>query len=305
MIDLSGLTSGGYGDDRPIPRILHTRCQLNYYRCEFENGAQCIFLSSHTYPELFNLRFPLIFNLNPKGWLQKPDRTYQKYLYIPPGKLDNSSAKQIDSWGDRFRTYVLLGFNSNIEKFFRDKLDFCLAISFNKPEPGAKRTDIGEAVYQLKYQSHLLSSDNRRMYARILLNGILQGFDDLPLPTYDVLVSGIPSSYDGKNKIAWKIAEATARDRDCEFLSATLKCSKRSLKGLLIGEKAAEWKKLFGTDGCIELSQDPSGRTIVVVDDLYQSGITMWHYANYLKLKGARHVIGISCVKSLKDTDNL
>lgn len=41
-----------------------------------------------------------------------------------------------------------------------------------------------------------------------------------------------------------------------------------------------------------------------MVDDLYQSGTTMWEYAKFLKTLGARFVFGIVCVKSLRDSDN-
>lgn len=41
-----------------------------------------------------------------------------------------------------------------------------------------------------------------------------------------------------------------------------------------------------------------------MVDDLYQSGATMWEYAKFLKSLGAICVFGIVCVKSLRDSDN-
>lgn len=46
-------------------------------------------------------------------------------------------------------------------------------------------------------------------------------------------------------------------------------------------------------------------KDIIIVDDLYQSGFTMWTVAQLLKKKGARKVLGLACVKSLRDTDNI
>ena len=44
---------------------------------------------------------------------------------------------------------------------------------------------------------------------------------------------------------------------------------------------------------------------VFIVDDLYQSGTTMWAFARYLKNLGARQVFGLACVKSLRDSDNV
>lgn len=40
------------------------------------------------------------------------------------------------------------------------------------------------------------------------------------------------------------------------------------------------------------------------IDDLYQSGATIWNYAKYLKGLGAKKVMGVVGVKSLRDSDN-
>ncbi|MDR1492454.1 MAG: hypothetical protein LBT05_07020 [Planctomycetaceae bacterium] len=51
--------------------------------------------------------------------------------------------------------------------------------------------------------------------------------------------------------------------------------------------------------------EDITGKTVCIIDDLYQSGVSMWSYAKFLKERGAKYVFGISCVKTLKDTDNI
>lgn len=54
----------------------------------------------------------------------------------------------------------------------------------------------------------------------------------------------------------------------------------------------------------IEISRNVNDTTVFVVDDLYQSGVTLWSYARFLKMVGAAKVIGVVCVKAGKDTDN-
>ena len=45
-------------------------------------------------------------------------------------------------------------------------------------------------------------------------------------------------------------------------------------------------------------------KDVIIIDDLYQSGVSMWSYAKFLKSLGAKRVMGISAVKSLRDSDN-
>ncbi len=47
------------------------------------------------------------------------------------------------------------------------------------------------------------------------------------------------------------------------------------------------------------------GKSIVVVDDLYQSGLTINYVAEELRLAGARKVFGLAAVKTLSNDDNL
>ena len=44
---------------------------------------------------------------------------------------------------------------------------------------------------------------------------------------------------------------------------------------------------------------------MLLVDDLYQSGTTMWTLARFLKDNGAKSVYGLACVKSWRDSNNI
>jgi hypoxanthine phosphoribosyltransferase len=46
-------------------------------------------------------------------------------------------------------------------------------------------------------------------------------------------------------------------------------------------------------------------KTIVVVDDLYQSGLTISYIAEELRQAGAKEVFGLAAVKTLRNDDNL
>ena len=63
-------------------------------------------------------------------------------------------------------------------------------------------------------------------------------------------------------------------------------------------------QKISTLAGAFTLGESVQGKTILLVDDLYQSGTTLWSLARFLKQQGARAVYGLACVKSWRDTDN-
>lgn len=281
-----------------IPTAVHSRSQLSYFRKPFENGSHCIYVSSHTYPELLKFLEPFICAESPSGWRQKDGQENIKYLWFPPNALTEAEVEKLDSWGAHYERCVFLGLSEHINEHFSDELNFCVALDYNfVPDEG--RTDYGEAEYQLKYGA---GGDKE---FDLLVSGLTTAYGYLPLPGSDddLLLTSIPVKPEG-NQLATQLAQAVAVQTGRTYLSATLHCPKNQMKNLAVAGKIAEWERLFNTEGCVDLSSSVEGKTIVVVDDLYQSGATMWCYAKYLKVQGARAVIGLSCVKALRDSDN-
>jgi predicted amidophosphoribosyltransferase len=71
------------------------------------------------------------------------------------------------------------------------------------------------------------------------------------------------------------------------------------LRTLSIDQKLATLASVFA------LGESVRGKTVLVIDDLYQSGVTTWSLAKFLKSQGAREVYALACVKSWSDTDNV
>lgn len=103
--------------------------------------------------------------------------------------------------------------------------------------------------------------------------------------------------------MAWQMAEAMSRQLNFSFIAPTLNCDKPQMKQLTVEDKIAIWKEIYDNNNVV-LNSHVRGKNIIVVDDLYQSGATIWEYAKYLKKMGAKQVCGIVCVKSLRDSDN-
>jgi hypothetical protein len=74
-----------------IPRIKHSRSQLQFHLNEYEDGAATLFVSSDTYPDLFSFQFPAIAAKAPKGWSQKK----MAYLWFPAGALSEEDTESI------------------------------------------------------------------------------------------------------------------------------------------------------------------------------------------------------------------
>lgn len=282
-----------------IPKITHSRSKLFSYLNDFEDGASVFGISSDTYPDLFEIAHPDIVAKAPKGW--KPNKTGSyRYLWFPPDSMNDEDLEAIADWRDRFEHYVLIGLNKYIATHFSNELDFCLALDFNYDAKAEKRTLYGEAEYQLKYQ-------HSRPHLNVLRAALKEAFSDLPIPAEEednnIVVSCVPSNPEMKS-VAKSLAAGVASALDMDFLQSDLLCEKREMKGLSVEEKIPEWQDLFADEDCIELHGDVEERTVVIIDDLYQSGATMWCYAEYLKSQGAKYVLGLPCVKSLRDSDN-
>ncbi|MFO0969136.1 MAG: hypothetical protein U0793_26575 [Gemmataceae bacterium] len=191
-------------------------------------------------------------------------------------------------------------------KAFSDELDFCLALDFTKPTPTTEdRTEIGELEYHAKYHqsSEAIGELQKELTfavrslppdaisrPRLLTYVPSNAVQDFCLPA--LLSRGI---VDMLPRTFWSDAEPLVTPR--------LVVAKTSAKNLAVDKKIAIWTRIVRSDG-IRLSRDVENCSVVVVDDLYQSGASLWSFAKYLKSRGARSVVGVTCVKSLRDTDN-
>jgi len=277
-----------------IPRIEHSRSQLQSHLNEYDNGAMSLFVPSDTYPELFEFQFPEIVAKAPNGWRQKN----MAYLWFPENALDEGEIESINEWREKFAQYVLLGLNQHIEGFFSDEVNFCMALAFNFDPAAGKRTIYGEAEYQLKYQGS-------RQHLQVLAHALVEAIPDLPIPPEhrdSYCMSCVPGPPD-EASVQYRLASTVAKKLGVDFIDADLNCPKPGLKGVTVEQKIPIWQTLYDDD-CVALSGSIEDRLVVVVDDLYQSGATLWMYAKFLKEQGATHVFGLPCVKSLRDTDN-
>lgn len=186
-------------------------------------------------------------------------------------------------------------------------MDYCLAADWNMYFGTRERTPIGEAEYQLKYNlpRGVLSIEETAGFADTLASAICNCAACLPFNLRNFIVTAIPAVTANQNKLAWKLAKYTANKVGASFMQATLTQGKPQMKEKSISDKIHIWRKILADKDALELSHKVREERILIVDDLYQSGASIWCFAEFLKEEcGAKKVIAITSVKALKDGDN-
>ncbi len=198
---------------------------------------------------------------------------------------------------DIFKNHVLLKINDNIAPFFSDELDDCFALNYNLEElPGtniteytrygrleheAKENQDAEAITQLAE----ILADLCEIHPIYREAGIIMPIPPNPSKTFHLPV-----------ELVKELAERMGKRDGTAMIRKVRETPK--LQALPLDEK------LKALRGAIEITGDVEGKSIILIDDLYQSGSTMWTTAKLLKKKGAKRVLGLACVKSWRDTDN-
>jgi predicted amidophosphoribosyltransferase len=284
-----------------IPTITKSRMNLRKFDIleNPEDDSAVFFITPpEVYPDLFTLRFPSIVRKSRRGAWNLAKHKKSSFLSFLPNVLFNTDIEIVQKWVDRYSRYVLIGLNEHIGSIFSNEIDFCLALDYNYDKVKEKRTLYGDVEYQLKYQSNIQCLD-------ILSSGLSYVLFEMTetFRVSNAAITIVPSSIE-ECSVPRKLAKSVAVTTNVPFIDNILHCDKQRLKNLSFAEKSKEWEHLYACADCIEFLGDVSGKTIFLIDDLYQSGTTLWSCARYLKQAGAIAVIGLVCVKSLRDTDN-
>ncbi len=279
-----------------------SRCQITWKLfVQKDDGSWFLDLPPY-YAALFAAYFPSLMKQSRTGFRDsKSGKTRYAFFSVLPAR----EVQRIEGFLRFFERAVCLGANKHIQKEFSDELDFCLALDFAKPSPTEDRTEIGELEYQAKYQqnSEALGELQKELAFAVrslppsamcrprLLTYVPSDRSQqfcLPALLTRGIVDMVPKTFWGDPK---------------PLVTPALTVAKPPAKNLSVDQKIYQWKQLLQPSG-IQLSRAVQNCSVIVVDDLYQSGASLWSFAKYLKSQGAGSLIGLTCVKSLRDTDN-
>ena len=251
---------------------------------------------------------PHLISCSPKGWKESSNIPGNYNLWIPNDRMDWEALENVETWAERANQHIWLGTNKNTAPYFcGDEVDYCLAADWNIDLESQKRTIIGEAEYQLKYNlpKELINKEDAHQYASLLTTAVLDCIACLPINLSNFVVVSIPATEEKQKKLAWKLAKHVAKKIERPFIKATLKSEKPQMKEQTVEDKVRIWRKIFCDEDMLDFSDDILGANILIIDDLYQSGASIWCFAEYLKeCCDARTVIAITPVKALKDGGN-
>jgi len=276
---------------------------LHRYRWEPSLGSCGRLTLPSYYARLFSYHFGEMSSIAGLKWqLEEADGT----CILLFESLSSTEQSQIEEFLDVFRRVVVIGQNEFIRQEFTDELAFALALDLNYLD-NEHRTPIGQLEFRAKWQQSVDA-------LRVLANHLLSASRWLPIDPSEepVCLMGVPqyvrTPYRLPQALATAMASAANQNQvighSFELLKPSLSCRKPGLKELSLRQKLACWDDLAGSEKIV-LSATVEHRTVLIIDDLYQSGVTMWSMARFLKQQGAAKVIGLTCVKSIRDTDNL
>lgn len=172
--------------------------------------------------------------------------------------------------------------------FLHDCLDLSIALSMYESKRDV-RTEFGEAEYQYKYCSNT-------QYLPVLISKMQYWLDKLPYFKEADCICAIPTKHPVVEPVIVGLKgfvfENISSEVDWIDKTDVIKGEDRSMQ--------QKWTMLqrFG----LVIRCDVKGKTILLVDDMYQSGLTMQYVAMKMKEAGAKRVFGISLVKALRNS---
>lgn len=176
--------------------------------------------------------------------------------------------------------------------FLRDNLDLSLALSMNFD--GDEHTPIGELEIQAKFHNNKQTEDE-------LIGVCNEWIDKFPFLKEADYICSMPSSSATTESLPHRIV-SNLEGFDFEDISdsVTWTSKTRSIKDAASAEEKLEILEESG----LQISEDVdlSGKTVLLFDDLYMSGVSMQYVAMKLKEAGAARVFGLCTVKSRSNT---
>lgn len=216
-------------------------------------------------------------------------------LYLKSVGTDEKPSEEIYQWIDTVGKYVVM----------KDFLALSCALDYERKggNPNEPQTEIGALRSQAKPYGAQEATSQTTGAAGKLAERCMAFLSEMTCyESADCLVAMPPSDpskeYNLPRYLTTKIAEAWGRPDMSRHVQTTQK--RTSLKSAAVAEKL---KALVGT---IKIDKDVfHNKNVLLIDDLYQSGISMNYCALMLLKAGARKILGLACEKTCRNDDNV
>lgn len=170
--------------------------------------------------------------------------------------------------------------------FLRDNLDISIALSMNFDE-NDDYTPIGLAEINVKYSK----GEAIAGYQKLLVDALQTRLDQFTILSNADCICCVPTNTPVMPSIVSQLSGLKFDDITDQVY---WKDKFDSLKNAESPEDKLELLEQFG----LVIDADVKGKNVLLVDDMYQSGLTIQYVAMGLKEKGANRVYGVSLVKA-------
>lgn len=175
--------------------------------------------------------------------------------------------------------------------FLRDFLDLSVALDMNMISIG-EHSQTGLWEYEAKYNDNQQAVEN-------LVNLCQQRLNEMPFYKNADYICGMPQSPNVKPKLPKLIVNRISGHSLADISDKIWFKKNQQLKNCNTAQEKLE--ALSESNFLIDKDLDLSGKTVIILDDLYQSGLTINYIAMKLKEHGAKHVFGLCLVKALNN----
>jgi hypothetical protein len=217
------------------------------------------------------------------------------YTFIKDAKDDPEDLIKVKNWLDIIGNYVAI----------RDCLALCFALDYDREEgdPDKTQTIVGVLRSRAKPYGGEKPTSDTFAAADKLMKVCLEFIDKVDCYKYVDVVAAMPPSDPTKSyNLPAYITSGIDRALNKPDLTEGIKTiSPRS--GL---KEVALENKLSTLEGTIEVDQNLfKGQVVLLIDDLYQSGVSINYAAMLLLEAGAKKIFGLACEKTCSNDDNV
>lgn len=176
--------------------------------------------------------------------------------------------------------------------FMRDYLELSVCLSMHELDVN-KRTETGDLIYKVKYCDNVDSKEEKTLLKEKLQSVLT----DLPYFKQADYICAIPSSKTFVKEIILKLTGFNFED-----ISKKVYWDNKQTE--IKNETDAKTKLDLLAKSVLKFSDDLDlkDKNVLLIDDLYSSGMTIQYVALRMKEAGVRRVFGISFVKALKNS---
>lgn len=288
---------------------------------------------------LIDEKFPDIIENSKCGWKVLNDGEKEVLLEIDyKNRQEIESLKKLRDWISTSKEFIWRFYhNKNFSNCFDgSELECCVSCDWNFNPNVLKKsndssnssekqyTNMGLLVHKLK--TELLYKDDSKDL-EIIINGLKKCMECLPISNNNVAVTIVPHINGEEMRLDRILACKISSNFNINFLETTFYCQKPKTKCLSVEDKLLKWDEiLFSKKHRIDMNVIENGKIVqsindlykpciyenfikennfIIIDDLYQSGASVWAYAKFLKkIHMAQKVFAITAVKALGDNDN-